>query len=377
MIVPESSSQVTGDRAQPHRYQPPVTAIIPTYNRQATLCEAVDSVLAQSYSACSVLIVDDGSTDDTPRQIQARYGNDPRVRYHLIPNGGVSAARNRGVELATTELIAFLDSDDRWHPQKLELQVACYQALGGRVGAIWTDMHDMAPDGSRCRSNTLRCSFGLYDLVPLEKMFQASATLQALSVASPARFQKARLHWGDIAAYLLLGNMCRPSALLLTRSRFYRAGAFNESLTLGEDHDFHIRLMATGQGACLDIPLIDYRTGGEDQLSRPDNEILFAESLLSTVVPLLHRSRGTLPIPARLIDRKCAFAHFWYARENLRRGREDVARRHFLAGLRYSPADWRGWAWLLLSGIPKGLRSRFRISRTVSASHSLNVAIPG
>jgi glycosyltransferase involved in cell wall biosynthesis len=97
-----------------------VSVVIPTFNRAQLLGRAIDSVLAQTFRDLEIIVVDDGSTDDT-RDVVARYGD--AVRYLHQPNAGVSAARNAGVRAARHELIAFLDSDDVWLPRKLELQV--------------------------------------------------------------------------------------------------------------------------------------------------------------------------------------------------------------------------------------------------------------
>lgn len=99
-----------------------VSVVIPTYNYGRFLREAVDSVLAQGLSDLEVIVVDDGSTDETPEVI-AGLG-DPRVRAVRTPNGGISAARNTGLALATGTWLAFLDADDRWAPTKLARQLA-------------------------------------------------------------------------------------------------------------------------------------------------------------------------------------------------------------------------------------------------------------
>jgi glycosyltransferase involved in cell wall biosynthesis len=97
-----------------------VTAAITTYNRAAFLPGALESIFAQTRPADEVLVVDDGSTDDT-RGVLAGYGD--RVRVVRQENAGRSGARNRAVEEARGELLSFLDSDDRWLPSKLERQV--------------------------------------------------------------------------------------------------------------------------------------------------------------------------------------------------------------------------------------------------------------
>jgi glycosyltransferase involved in cell wall biosynthesis len=98
-----------------------VSVIIPVYNCEAYLAEAIDSVLAQAYAPLEVIVVDDGSTDGSIH-VAARYA--PRVRCVHQENSGIGAARNRGIEQAAGDMLAFLDADDLWSPTKLSLQVA-------------------------------------------------------------------------------------------------------------------------------------------------------------------------------------------------------------------------------------------------------------
>ncbi len=102
-----------------------ISVIIPTYNYARFLREAIDSALAQTYPPLEVIVVDDGSTDETP-QVLAEYGG--RIRAVRQKNQGVAAARNTGVAAARGEYIAILDSDDLWKPGKLELQIARFEA---------------------------------------------------------------------------------------------------------------------------------------------------------------------------------------------------------------------------------------------------------
>jgi GT2 family glycosyltransferase len=97
-----------------------ISVIIPTYNRLATLVQAIDSVLGQTYGHFEIIVVDDGSTDETGRNLREKYSE--AVRYIFQENSGVSSARNTGIRAARYELIAFLDSDDVWLPEKLEIQ---------------------------------------------------------------------------------------------------------------------------------------------------------------------------------------------------------------------------------------------------------------
>lgn len=118
--------------------KPTVSVIIPTYNRAALLVEALESVLAQSFQDFEVIIVDDGSNDDTAERLKP-YLTDDRVRYFCQSNGGPARARNYGIRGAFGEYIALLDSDDLWLPAKLEKQVALLRA-NPDIGLTYSDV---------------------------------------------------------------------------------------------------------------------------------------------------------------------------------------------------------------------------------------------
>lgn len=109
---------------------PEISVIIPTYNRRKQVLEALASVHAQTLMPAEILVVDDGSTDDTEEHVAGLGGI---VRYLRKENGGVSSARNHGIRMAKGEWIAFLDSDDEWAPGKLARQLACLARTGAKV----------------------------------------------------------------------------------------------------------------------------------------------------------------------------------------------------------------------------------------------------
>ncbi len=107
-----------------HDLVPHVSVIVPVYNGERFLAEAIESILAQTYQSYELIVVDDGSTDRT-REIALSF---PLVKYLYQANSGIAAARNRGVEIAQGEYLAFLDADDLWMPDKLWLQMAAFEA---------------------------------------------------------------------------------------------------------------------------------------------------------------------------------------------------------------------------------------------------------
>jgi glycosyltransferase involved in cell wall biosynthesis len=117
---------------------PRVSVVIPTYNRADKVRGAIESVLAQTFSDLEVIVVDDGSSDDTRQVLSGAF--DDRIRYYAQTNQGASVARNKGIEKARGEWIAFLDSDDLWEREKLEWQLKALEGFGSQCGACYTDV---------------------------------------------------------------------------------------------------------------------------------------------------------------------------------------------------------------------------------------------
>ncbi len=129
---------------------PDVSVILPTYNRAHTLTASIESVLAQTHESLELIVVDDGSTDNTPDLIGAF--SDPRLVYiRYQPNRGAAHARNVGLEAARGEFFAFQDSDDLWRADKLSRQVEALGSAGPDTGVVYTDMLFLSTSGEKVR----------------------------------------------------------------------------------------------------------------------------------------------------------------------------------------------------------------------------------
>ena len=115
-----------------------VSVIIPAYNAEKFIGEAIESVLNQTYKNIEIIVVDDGSKDNTYHIVKQNFGN--QVKLIRKKNGGVSSARNMGVKNAEGEFIAYLDADDYWLPQKLEIQLRCFEKFP-ECGLCYTDAY--------------------------------------------------------------------------------------------------------------------------------------------------------------------------------------------------------------------------------------------
>ena len=127
---------------------PTVSIIIPTYNREQLLGRAIKSVLAQTYQDFELIIVDDGSTDNTERLVKSFNSEKTRYIRHR-KNKGPAAARNTGIRSAKGDYIAFQDSDDEWMPEKLEKQMRAFTTAPPEVGVVYTSYYSTINKGKR------------------------------------------------------------------------------------------------------------------------------------------------------------------------------------------------------------------------------------
>jgi glycosyltransferase involved in cell wall biosynthesis len=202
---------------------PLVSIVIPTYNYGRFIGETIDSALAQSYSPMEVIVVDDGSTDDT-RERLAGYGD--RVRYIYQQNRGLSAARNTGIEAAHGEFIALLDSDDLWLPDKLEKQVAvCVQ--DPHTGLVGTERFAIDETGQRLDYDAGRCSRDGFCELTMRDLLEFPAF--------------------------------SPSSVLARKDAFLAVGGFNEHLQGAEDMHMWVRVAANFRVLRLNATLTGQR----------------------------------------------------------------------------------------------------------------------
>ena len=202
--------------------KPAVSVVIPTYNRAHLICESLDSIFAQTFKDYEVIVVDDGSTDNTAEVLSPYMA---RIRYLKQENGGVAAARNRGMLAAEGEFVAFLDSDDLWLPTKLEKQVALLRQRGD-VQLCYTDMYLAAQPDEKPRQT-------LFDAVP----YRGNTLLKTLLIQS---------------------TNLTPS-VVFRRSILPSVGLFDTVLTCGEDYDFFLRIAAKHSCAYVDECLVFVR----------------------------------------------------------------------------------------------------------------------
>jgi glycosyltransferase involved in cell wall biosynthesis len=246
--------------------KPEVSVIIPTYNRAWVLKEAIDSVLAQDFEDFELIVVDDGSTDNTLQILDAYHRDLMVIRQ---PNKGVSAARNRGIAAAGGGLIAFLDSDDLWLPRKLSKQVDFFNsnpdAVINQTEEIWIR------NGVRVNPKTRHHKFS-------GMIFERSLALCLVS----------------------------PSAVMMKRSLFDEVGLFDEDLPACEDYDLWLRISWRYPVHLIETPLIIKRGGHADQLSKAPGLDKFRIQALKKVIESRQLGEESFQAAVRTLQEKCA-----------------------------------------------------------------------
>lgn len=208
-----------------------VSVIIPTYNRSKRLIKALTSVARQSELPAEVIVVDDGSNDDTrPDVALFKEENSLNLRYHFQPNRGPAAARNTGIRMARGSCLAFLDSDDEWHRDKLAVQ---YKAL--RTNPDYLVSHTM------------------------ERWFRNGEHLNQKKYHQPRH--------GDIFLQALQLCCVGMSTVMARTELFHRHGLFNETLRCCEDYEYWLRIGAIEKFYLVEKRLTVKHGGRPDQVS--------------------------------------------------------------------------------------------------------------
>jgi len=257
--------------------EPRVSVVLPTFNRGWVVTEAVESVLGQDYANLELIVVDDGSTDNT-NDLLSTF--EDRITVIRQPNRGVSAARNAGVRASTGELIALLDSDDTWLPGKVTAQVTFFSTH---------------PDVLVCQTEEVWIRNGVR--------------------VNPGK--RHRKEAGMIFERSLALCLVSPSAVMMRRSLLDQVGLFDESLPACEDYDLWLRIAWKHPIHLINQALIVKRGGHPDQLSRMPELDKYRIQSIARLLDSGVLSPGQEKAARAMLDTKCVI----YAQGCRKRGR--------------------------------------------------------
>jgi glycosyltransferase involved in cell wall biosynthesis len=318
---------------------PLVSALMPTFNSERTLGEAIQSVLRQTIGAVEVIVVDDGSTDHTvavAREFEARHPG--RVVCVLQNHAGPYVARNLAARRARGKYLAFLDSDDAWLPDKMARQIAVMEAT---------------PDAVLCHTAmvVVDAAGEVVDIFPLDPRYQGHCFLA-----------------------LLVANRLSTSSVVMRRDVFDRLGGFDEAFPARGDWEFWTRAARCGPITAVSEPLVRYRV-------HPGRMSLDTDRMRSFHFAIIEKNarryRDEPHLPG-LIRHARAEAYLNYASDYLEAGRRREARRDVVFSLAHRPITMEGWKLLVRTLLPEELVDGIRrLSSAAGATAFDTLAMEG
>ncbi len=292
---------------------PKVSVIIPTYQYAQFVGQAIESVLAQTYKDFEVIVVDDGSTDNTS-EVLAGFRNQISVIHHQ-ENRGLSAARNTGIRASKGQYVAFLDADDAWLPDKLRLQVKLLDQSPD-VGLVFSDM----------------TYFG-------ERYGSKKRAFQEVSPSS-----------GKVFKDLFVKHFIPMPTVIVRKRCFEKVGLFDESLTPCADHDMWLRIAKFFKVDYVDAPLAKYRLHQRNMSKK-------REKMLTELIRLKEKTLKSNPyllseVGSRILNRCYYQLYKDLGKFCLSIGKRKKAKKHFLHYIRLYRYNLSTYFFLLLTFLP-------------------------
>ena len=280
---------------------PLVSIVTPAYNSSATVGETIESVLSQTYSNFEMIIVDDGSTDDTANVVH-RF-KDNRIKYIYQSNKERSEARNNGIKNAKGEFIAFLDADDIWFPEKLEKQIELFE-MDMKLGLVYSDLY------------------------LFEEKFPQKVTLYS---------HIRKLFRGNVPLRIIVeDNFIQSATPLVRRDVFDSLGNFDSDLIPCEDYDMWIRIIARYAVDFVNQPLAYYRIHPNRTSWKNMPDILFESThKLIDKIEANFLSEGFLH--PNDIRKSRSRIYYNYAIAMMSRGEFDKSKKSYLKSLKINP----------------------------------------
>jgi len=327
------------------------SVIIPCYNSSKTIEKTLDSIFSQHYSNFEVIVINDGSSDDTLNILKQQEN---RIKIINQKNSGVSTARNKGVNHASGDWIAFCDSDDTWHPYKLSI---CDNVIR-KIPECSFIFHDffVETDGKILAE---RATHSEYSFFPIFKQWKITIPQILtkhriiLHELADSSFNSFDTYYGNAFYWKIMGNFVLPSTVIMKRDVFLKENGFNLKFIHAEDTEFFLRISKNVDFLYIDLPLSGYHRSSESLLSK--NMLPTINNGLKSLIlhcvedPEIYekyKSRVN-----RSVSRKYANLSYYYLSELL----TNEARQNSIKSIKYNSLSFLGWSVLFCSFLPKFL----------------------
>ena len=284
-----------------------ISVIIPTYNRAHLIGRTIKSILNQTFQDFEIIVVDDGSVDDTEEVV--RSFDDPRIKYlKHQKNLGASTARNTGIKNSRGEYIAFLDSDDEWLPEKLKKQINIFQRAPDKVGLVysWAEMIDEKGELFRKLNFVVK---------------------------------------GRVLQNILRGNFIPSSTVVVKKKCFDEVGLFDESFASCQDREMWTRIATKYEMEVVPEYLARMYRDKKISISASPKKVVYGYYQYFIKFQELYLSEGMKEELSQNLS--------WVAYELIKEGYKKKARECFRLSFKYSKTNWKNYARFFLSLIKR------------------------
>lgn len=289
-----------------------VSVIIPTYNSKDYIVKAIDSVLAQTYKNIEIIVVDDGSTDNTEKTVSSYLG---KIDYFYKKNGGVSSARNAGIIKSTGEFICFLDADDLYEETKIEKQLSLFLE-NNKYGMVYSDMALFDERGAIAYS------------------YHGEKNIIGKS--------------GNIFKEQVLSNLISTITVMAKKVVFNDVGLFDEGLRVGEDYDMWLRVTSKYEVGYVPEVLSFYRRGHQSLTTRKPGTS-FKDPILVSIIKKHLAANPELrkEIPSLKLRKRLFSPYFDSGWSQYHSGNQLLAFKYFKAGLLQWPFHLKSYFYCI------------------------------
>ncbi|MCD6162696.1 MAG: glycosyltransferase family 2 protein [candidate division Zixibacteria bacterium] len=294
---------------------PKVSVIIPVYNSTGFIDEALQSVFAQTFKDYEIIIINDGSTDNT-KQVIEKYSD--KIRYFYQENRGPAAARNNGIKKAKGEYIAFIDSDDIWHPEKLKMQVSILDS-NQNIGMVFTE-------------NSLFDENGVYE---------------------SSLGKRKRLMHGNLAENIFLYSYVATPTVMIRREVFDNIGLFEESIKMAEDDNMWIRIASNYRVELIYQSLVSVRDH-PNRMTRQNNDLF---NCIQISIDMLHSNYGdnVRKNIDKVVPKKMGQIYFNTGYKYFENQNTKEARKAFSKSIKYCKWNWKYYLYYITSLMPSSI----------------------
>jgi glycosyltransferase involved in cell wall biosynthesis len=336
-----------------------ITVIVPAFNAAKTIESTLRSIVEQRMQPREIIVVDDGSTDDTADVVK-RF---PQVQYVRQSNAGVSRARNNGVALSTSAWVAFCDADDIWHPAKLGI---CLKAIRQFPATpfVFHDFYMFKDSEMFAQSGTFsgKTIFPIFkeNGITIKDILKESKTLVP-GVEECKDTKEVEVLYGNAFEGLIFGNFVLPTTVLMRKDVFQSIGGFDPSFPVGEETEFFLRASKNMDFLFVNVPLAGYRYNSGGLTANVPRLIThglraFEKHCLEDPMTRMRFAKNVKTAAAKRYSRMS----YYYLSECKR----SEAGKYALDSLRYNMFERKAWFTLMLSIFPVPVIKELRRTKT-------------